>query len=215
MTKKRYRQKLKTRLMTNMVPVVLIAMFFSTIIIVISFRFSTTLKEICKIFKNATAENNYIKPSIYHRKELNKLAKFFSRIQNINLNLKAKSDALIQERMKILFYKDMLKNNVIFLCNELKNPLSSMKGFLKILIAEIKSNNLENIQEIITKLYEICIQHDKKIDVFLNSFHADNKNHLGSKETHQENTIDFKTLIENNNKGYNTYCKSKENQNNI
>lgn len=106
----------------------------------------------------------------YPNRELDVLAQQLGKISKSNKDLRSQQLMLTKANSDLHNANEFIRNNMSFLSHELKNPVSSILGFAKMLQDKINIVGDDHDKDCIDLVYNAAVQQDKQIDFFLRLF---------------------------------------------
>ncbi|AIF81002.1 multi-sensor signal transduction histidine kinase [endosymbiont of Acanthamoeba sp. UWC8] len=164
-----YYEQFKQEIIPHIIKNITLGVVFITILLFLSYIVVRPIIELSNAADNISKGANVEIPE-YEALELNNLASQLANIQNITKDLRLKQAELTKANENLRNANEFIQSNMSFLSHELRNPISSIIGFAKLLKKKLSDAEDKENKEYTEFIYNIAVHQDKQINFFLKLF---------------------------------------------
>ncbi len=164
-----YEERLQQHVVPQIIRNLAMGIIFASVLLFVGYQALYPILELSKAADDISRGKNVV-IAYYSNRELNVLSKQLNYISKSHRDLRLQQQMLTKANSDLHNANEFIRNNMSFLTHELKNPVSSILGFAKILQDRIDEIGNEHDKECIELVYSAAVQQDKQIDFFLRLF---------------------------------------------
>ncbi len=164
-----YHEQFKRKIIPHVIKNISLGVVFVSVLLLLSYLVVTPIVELSNIADDISKGKDVEIPE-YEALELNSLAFQLSNIQSITKDLRLKQAELTRANSNLRNANEFIQSNMSFLSHELRNPISSIIGFAKLLKERLSKTEDKENKEYIEFVYNIANHQDKQINFFLKLF---------------------------------------------
>lgn len=164
-----YKNKIQQHVIPQTLRNMSMGIVFASILLFVGYQALYPILDLSRIADNISHGKSMTIPS-YSSHELNTLAKQLNTISKYTKDLKHQQIKLTKANQDLHNANEFIQSNMSFLSHELKNPVSSILGFAKILQDKIELIGNNHDKDCIDLVYNAALHQEKQIDFFLKLF---------------------------------------------
>lgn|GEM_PF-3769895 len=168
-SKKIHEEKIRDHVIPQILRNMTMGIIFASVLLFVGYQALHPILSLSRAADNISRGKSVVIQKYSHH-ELDVLAKQLTNISTSHKDLRSQQSMLTKANSDLHNANEFIRNNMSFLSHELKNPVSSILGFAKMLQDRIDLIGNDHDKDCIDLVYSAAVQQDKQIDFFLRLF---------------------------------------------